>query len=71
MYQFLMGFACGIYLGTRYDLEPYVTTLEQKISGFAKDLEAKRNEKATKEKVQEKPVSLIDSVSGFFSSEKK
>ena len=41
MYQFCFGFCLGTYLGTRFNLSPYIDSTEFAIRRFLKDAEKK------------------------------
>lgn len=69
MYQFLAGFMCGVYLGTRYDLETYVIAVETRVSSLAHDLEKRRKAGADKQEEQSKETGGF--VARIFGSEKK
>ena len=74
MYYFVAGFFCGVYVGTRYDLEPYVHTVEERFASFAADMherKRKREAEAKQEEVATLPETLKASLNSFFSSEKK
>ena len=43
MYYFLFGFGFGAYVGTRYNLEPYIDSAEYTIKQFLKTAK-KKNE---------------------------
>ena len=70
-----MGFMCGVYLGTRYDLEPYVNKIELSISKIANDLEKKRKAKEQPQDIKEVEDVHVQSdssvLSWFFNGEKK
>lgn len=43
MYQFFFGFFLGAYIGTRYNLSPYVDSTEFAIRRFLQEAEKKTN----------------------------
>ncbi len=77
MYQFIAGFMCGVYLGTRYDLEIYVCAVENKMASLASDLDKRKKTNKEETVVPQQPdvVDEVESNQGllnrFFSTGKK
>jgi len=40
--KFIVGFITGIFVSTKYDFKPYVSLIEDKITGLQKELEIKK-----------------------------
>ena len=36
MYQFICGLCVGIYIGTKYDMKPYITRIEKELDDLKK-----------------------------------
>ncbi len=68
MYQFVAGFMCGVYLGTRYDLEVYVNAVEHKVASLATDLDKRKKTQPIEEPValQTEPKEEQQEDSGFI-----
>ena len=49
MYQYVTGFVVGVYVGTRYDLSPYVNSTETGIRRFFKEIEKTKKRKEEEE----------------------
>ena len=47
MYQFLCGFVLGVFVGTRYNLSPYVDSAEFAVRRFLREMEQKAKAKTT------------------------
>lgn len=58
MYQYLIGFACGIYIGTRYDMKPYVDSTEKSMKEFLNNIKKREEESDSKrEESDTRPIS--------------
>ena len=72
MYYFVAGFVCGVYVGTRYDLEPYVLSVEERFVSFAEDMQKRKRERENQSDASSTySDSVASSIRSFFSSEKK
>ena len=36
MYQFLCGFCVGVYVGTKYNMKPFIKKIEQQLKSIEK-----------------------------------
>ena len=52
MYQFCLGFCLGAYIGTRYNLSPYVDSTEFAIRRFLQEAEKKAKTMKTDQQMQ-------------------